>query len=140
MKPHSNDQQFPTSVRKHFDFLKSSYDFRDHPKALGYIRDALEIEFFHGKGEVDILFFVRRDDEIFKPFVSRLFDLTDIVRRLKPEKIEFPGHLPEFLTEAGDVDDYLEFCATLTKSYCKPILQGDLSVFEEIHLRRRENA
>ena len=135
-----NDHQFSTYVEKNFDFLKSDFEFRNLPKALSYVKNGLEIEFFHGKGEVDIVLFVRRVDEKFRLYVSRSFYLLDIVGRLKKGKIEYPNDLPEYLIEMKDVDKYLEFCADLTKTYCKEILEGDLSLLEEIHMARRENA
>jgi hypothetical protein len=137
---HRNDHRFSTYVRKNFDFLISEYGFQSHPKALGYIKNELEIEFYHGKGEIEIVLFVRRDDETFKPYISRLFDLLDIVNRLVPGKMEYPDHLPDYFTEMSDVDEFLKFCADQTKSHCSNILEGDLSVLESIHMKRRSNA
>ena len=136
----SDDHRFSTYVRKNFDFLSRDYGFQRHPKALGYIKNELEIEFYHGKGEIDIVLFVRRDDEIFKPYISRSFDLLDIVKRLVPGKMEYPDNLPEFFIEMSDVDEFLKFCADQTKSYCRTILEGDLSILESIHMKRRANA
>jgi hypothetical protein len=140
MNARSNDQGLSAYVRKHFDFLIDDYDFQYHPKGVGYIKNDLELEFFHGKGEIEIVVYVRREDKIFRPYVSRLFDLLEIVRRLKPKGIQYPSDLPDYFIDMEDVDKYLEFCADLTKSWCKPILEGDMSVLEEIHLKRRKNA
>ncbi len=134
------DSCFSTYVRKNFDFLISNYGFQSHPKALGYIKNELEIVFYHGKGEIEIVLFVRRDDEIFKPYISRSLDLLDIVKRLVPGQMEYPDNLPEYFAEMSDVDEFLKFCADQAKSYCSNILEGDLSVLESIHMKRRANA
>ena len=54
--------------------------------------------------------------------------------------MEYPDNLPEFFIEMNDVDEFLEFCADQTKSYCSNILEGDLSILESIHMKRRANA
>src|SRR5690606_33604688 len=113
------DQKFSAHVKKHFDFLINEYGFRSHHTSLGYVKDVLELEFYHGKGELDVIFFVRRDDEVFRPFVSRSFDLIDIVKRQAGRELTWPSNLPEYIISMEDVDIYLSFLGEVTKKYCK---------------------
>lgn len=69
-----------------------------------------------------------------------LFDLLSIIKRQKNEKIELPDDFPEYIISMEDVDNALSFYANLAKKYCKEQFNGDLSLFEKIHLERRENA
>jgi len=134
----NNENSISTYVKKHFDFLVDDYGFEYHPTGLGYKKDDLEIEFFHGKGEMDIVFFIRREDDIFKPYVSRLFELLSIIQRQKNEKIELPHDFPEYIISMEDVDKALSFYSSLAKKYCKEQFNGDFSLFKIIHLERRE--
>ena len=140
MNPQLNEEPISAYVKKHFDFLVDDYGFEYHPTGLGYIKEDLELEFFHGKGELDIVFFVRRDDDVFKPYISRLFELLDIIKRQMKGNIEWPKDLPEYIISLEDVDKVLSFYSELAKKYCKEQFNGDLSLFEKIHLMRRENA
>ena len=128
MSTQKNENSFSTYVKKHFDFLVNDYGFEYHSKGIGYKKDVLEIEFFYGKGEMDIVFFIRRDDDIFKPYISRLFDLFSIIKRQKNEKIEFPDDFPEHIISMEDVDKALSFYSNLAKKYCKEQFNGDLSL------------
>ena len=101
------------------------------------MKDGLEIEFHHGKGELDVVLFVRRDDEIFRPYISRSFDFLDIARRRKGSKLVFPDTIPQYIVSGDEIDSYLELCSNLMKEYCVSILQGDLSLLEEIHESRK---
>jgi len=129
---------FELMVRKYFYFLINNF---------GYEKNGLEIEFYYGQGAVDIIFFIRISNEVFKPYVSRSFYLLDIINKdinkdinkIKTGRVEFPENIPHYLTAAEDVDKYLSFCAGLMKKYCAIQLEGDLSVFEKIHLQRRKN-
>jgi hypothetical protein len=127
-------------VRKNFDFLKHDYGFENLPKGIGYVKDKLEVEFFHGNGELDIIFFVNRDDEIFRPYISRIFDFFDIAERLGSEKLIFPEDWPRYVINNDDIEACLSYCAELMKGRCRNLLEGDMSIFETIHLARRQNA
>ena len=51
---------FSTLVKNNFDFLKTEYFFSDLKKDIGYVKDDLELEFYQGKGEVEIVFFCKK--------------------------------------------------------------------------------
>ena len=134
---------FESIVRKHFAFLKSEFGFVDKFETLGYEKNGLEIDFYYGKGEIDVIFFVRKSDAIFKPFVSRSFYLFDIARRLKGSKLGRPANIPMSITSLTDekyIDPYLAYCADIMQAHCYAQLDGDLSIFEQIHTSRRASA
>ena len=136
----NTEDGFAEIVSKHFDFLKKEYGFLDHPSELGFINGPVELEFHHGKGEVDIFFFIRRDDNIFRPFISRSFDIWSIIKRQMPDTLHWPNDIPEYLTTMEDIDKYLSFCSEFAKKYCKTQFEVDMALFEEIHLERRKTA
>lgn len=134
------DHRFSTYMRKRFDFLKHDYGFEYHSKALGYTKNDLELEFYYGRGEVQIIFFVNRIDEIFKPYVSRSFDLLSVIKQPKNDQVIYPKNISWPLLEMKDVDLHLEYCANLARVHGKEILMGNMDIFEKEHLKRRENA
>ena len=128
---------FKTLVRKHFDFLKTEYGFGDNPHTFGYKKGIIELEFYYGKGEIEICFFIRRADDIFKAYVSRTFDLLSIIRIERQSDIVFPENLRGYMISDEDMDNYLYFVAKLTRKYCVRQLDGDMSLFEALHLEWR---
>ena len=128
---------FEILVKKYCDFLKVKYGFEEKSEKLVYVKGVIEIEFYQGKGELDIVFFINKQDEIFKPFVSRSFYLDEIVRRVNKNPISYPQTSSGYLISDEDIEIHLKFCAKLLKKYCYLQLEGDLSLFEEIHLERR---
>jgi hypothetical protein len=98
----------------------------------------LELEFHYGRGEIEIVFFVRRDDQIFRPYVSRSFDLLSVIKQPKEAGLTHPT-LPYPILEMKDVDMYLSYCASLLKEYGKSILEGDMEIFEKRHMMRRKD-
>ncbi len=132
---------FKSLVTNNFNYLKSQYDFRDLENGIGYIKEDLELEFHGGNGQVDINFYVRKNDDIFKPFISRSFDLETILRKISPDGLEaYPGEINGYLTENSSINTHLKYYARMLKNHGGHILQGDLKVFEKIHKRRRECA
>ncbi|NNC67044.1 MAG: hypothetical protein HKN83_03300 [Gammaproteobacteria bacterium] len=61
-----------------------------------------------------------------------------IIQRQENEKIELPHDFPEYIISMEDVDKALSFYSSLAKKYCKEQFNGDFSLFEKIHLERRE--
>lgn len=87
------------------------------------------------------MFFVRKDDEIFRPYISRSFDLANIIRRVKTETLEsYPPEITGYLTAPSIIDIHLNYYARLLKKHGKEILNGDLSVFEYVHTMRKDSA
>jgi hypothetical protein len=132
---------FKSLVAENFNFLKFVFDFRNLKDGIGYVKDDLELEFYGGNGQVDINFFVRKNDDIFKPFISRSFDLNSIIRKVSVGKLEpYPKDISGYLTEDSNINLHLRYYARMLKEHGEDILNGDLTIFEQIHKKRRENA
>ena len=132
---------FKSLVAQNFDFLKDDFGFQNLKDRIGYVKGDLELEFYGENGQVDINFFVRKNDGIFKPFISRSFDLYSIIRKVSVEKMEpYPKDISDYLTEDSDINLHLRYYARMLKEHGEDILTGDLTIFEQIHKKRRENA
>ena len=130
---------FNELVTQNFNFMESEYDFQTLEKGIGYVKNDLELEFHQGNGQVDITFFVRKSDEIFKPFISRSFDINSVLMKISQGKLEdYPKEINGYLTDLERVDVYLSYYSRMLKQHGENILKGDLSIFEDIHLKRRD--
>ena len=79
--------EFMTALVEHsFGFLVRDFGYsRRVPAASGsaaYFKEPLLVQFWWGKGEIDILFEVTfdftRDHEVFRPYISRMFTLREL--------------------------------------------------------------
>jgi hypothetical protein len=132
---------FKSLVAQNFNFLEFDFGFRSLKDGIGYMKDDLELEFYEGNGQVDINFFIRKNDVIFKPFISRSFNLNSIMRKVSVEKMEpYPKDIIGYLTEGANINLHLKYYARMLKEHGEDILNGDLTMFEQTHKKRRENA
>lgn len=129
--------EFGKSARRHFDFLINEFGFivtsEDDP--VRYDALSLYVEIWSSKGETDVLFGVKADTDILRPYVSHLFILAEVVRYYK--KGPFPGF--DSYSGAADLTDdqrFLAYLADLMKKYCGEILRGDIKVLEKLSLNR----
>ena len=77
---------------------------------------------------------------MFRPYVSRSFDLLSVAKIEKGEKLEKPELLSQYIVSTDENAEFLAYCAKIMKSYCKNILNGNLNTLEKIHLERRKNS
>lgn len=121
------------TVRTHFDFLITDFGFTrtsdDDP--VRYDAATLYVEIGSSKGAIDLLFGVKVDTDVLRPYVSHRFSLDEVVRYYKQ------GPFPTFASFAGAPDAprnerYLMYLAGLTKKYCGDILRGDITPFERL--------
>lgn len=132
---------FSRLVKLNFNFLKTQFGFDYLKSGIGYIKEDLELEFYIGNGQVDIIFFVRKDNKIFRPYISRSFELMCILRLVKKSKLEpYPSEIDRYLIDSTSMDLHLKYYARLMKQHGTDILKGDLSVFEQVHSLRKDNA
>ncbi|MHC1742792.1 MAG: hypothetical protein AB9873_07140 [Syntrophobacteraceae bacterium] len=118
-------------------FLEVDYGFVRDPDALVYRRDWLELECWLDRGECDIFFFVRRDDDIFRPYISRMFQLNEIVRRQVKSWPPSGIDLREMPLTREKLEAHFKWEAQRLKRFARPILEGDISLLGKIHLERR---
>ncbi len=128
---------FASLAHKHFGFLSTGFPFRLTSDAdpVRYDSSTLYVEIWSGKGEVDLIFGVKVDTDILRPYVSHLFSLAEIVRYHKE------GPFPTFKSfsdfpDLTEEERYLIHLASLTRRYCADILNGDLSVLERLSTNR----
>ena len=124
-------------IRTHFDFLITDFGFArtsdDDP--VRYDAATLYVEIESSKAEIDLMFGVKADTDVLRPYVSHRFSLDEVVRYYKH------GPFPVFASFAGDPDAarderFVMYLAGLTKQYCGDILRGDLAPFESLSVNR----
>jgi hypothetical protein len=142
---------------RHFTFLVENYGYSIHADAedarqetVRFDRFPLSVNLGWYKGEVDIVFEVAfafaRDHAVFRPFVSRRFNLAEILGRID-ERALMPlkearlsgGWIsgPTFSTSA---DNALRIASNLMQAYCGSILSGQLGLLEKITAERAVHA
>ena len=131
---------FPQLVKEAFSFLEDyGFEFtvaEERQYCVIYRGASLDIEFYWGKGELDVLLQVKIENEIFRPYISRSFELPAVVRYLV--KHAFESYSPTgHVRSIEDANRNLRFMADLMKRHCASLLAGDLSVLEEITLKKR---
>jgi hypothetical protein len=101
-----------------------------------------------GEGEVDITFVVSlpfsKDHAIFRPYVSRTFNLVEVALRMDPNALEplrkQSASRAGYITDRAGAEAYMCTCVELMRRHCTPLLKGDLEVLEELTKDRRANA
>ena len=128
---------FGKCVRTHFDFLVDDFGFAltSDDDTVRYDATTLSVEIWSSKGEVDLIFGVKGDTDIIRPYMTHLFSLADVVRYYK--RGPFPG-IGSFPTSPGMTEEQRSviYLATLTKRYCGGILRGDITPLERLTLNR----
>ena len=144
---------FENSVTTHFGFLEQEFGFACHWRSeqptehAEYCKDPLSVDIWWGKGEIDITFSVSLDfsknHAVFRPYVSRSFDLTEVARRFDPQALaprhSWDGASAGYISDLSRATAYLSFCAEVMQRHCRPLINGDLTVLEQLTLQRRAN-
>lgn len=137
--------KFLESIVAHFGFLQDEFGFQFHPGQLAYLKEPLSVTFGWYKGEIDIDFSVSLSftdtHEIFRPYLSRSFRLTEVVRQSdSPAPSSWSLGGGGYITTDEEAHAYLEGCARLMRKHCGPLLRGDLTALEQLTIKRRGNA
>jgi hypothetical protein len=142
-------------IEHSFGFLVRDFGYsRKMSAASGnaaYFKEPLLIQFWWGKGEIDILFEVTfdfaRDHEVFRPYISRTFTLRELAlhhdRQAMAPLRELARSSPQAagLLESPELAGrYLELTARIMQAHCRRTLDGDLSLLEQITRERRVRA
>jgi hypothetical protein len=126
---------FIETVQDKFSFLENTYGFTLKKKTASsteYTNGKIDILIGWYKGEVDIDVYVRIESDIFKPYLSRIFRLIQIIKYVDPKAIKNAPQFPNYITSDADCYVALAWGAKMMKSVCDPILRGDLRILEEI--------
>ncbi|HXV14352.1 MAG TPA: hypothetical protein VEC56_09125 [Candidatus Krumholzibacteria bacterium] len=129
---------FAKTVRTHFDFLASDFGFVPTSEDAGGVRydsATLCVEIGAGKGEIDLVFRVKVDTDVLRPYISHVFSLAEVVRYYKT------GPFPRFdsfppIPGASEEQRYVIYLAALTRNYCEEILRGDITALERLSVNR----
>lgn len=131
-------------VTRSFAFLVDQYGFQltSGPRqssldAIRYEKKPLLIEFGWYKGEIDIIFHVDLENEVFRPYISRIFALSEIARRHDRDAYRNAPRFPNYITTRDEAETAVQFEAHVMRKYCKLVLRGDISFLEEITHERR---
>ncbi len=129
--------EFGESAGRHFDFLIKEFGFSltSGEDPVRYDSACLYVEIWSSKGETDVLFGVKVDTDILRPYVSHLFSLAEVVRYYKT------GPFPHFASFTGAPDlaeeeRFLVYWAALMKKYCGDVLRGDITALEKLAQNR----
>ena len=128
-----------TEKSKYDTFARGSNDFgfalTSDDEPVRYDAATLYVEIWSSKGEIDLIFGVKVDTDIIRPYVSHVFSLAEVVRYHKTGP--FPG-FGSFPAIPGITEEqrFLIYLATLTKKYCGDILRGEIAALERLSLNR----
>ncbi len=130
---------FATLARRRFAFLESDHSFAFRVIDSGYVRfeqPELELNLCWSRWEYSAILQVRREDAVFRPYVSRQFALHTVVLAFDPAAYPSSGELPLDVKTLEDVDRYLLLDAALLRKHCVPVLDGDFAVLEAMYKGR----
>jgi len=136
---------FFQSVRQTFDFLVRDFGYQlqrsisDDASCVIYTHPLMNVEFYWGKGELDVIFRVKVENEIFRPYRSRAFSLSEVIRYLDETAFNAYPQINNgaYITTLSDAENVLQFHSALMHKYCTGILSGDLSLFEKLTIEKR---
>jgi len=136
-------ERFIEFAKSDFAFLERDFGFIAGPAgdswdAISFVKIGLSIEVSWYKGEVDVLFRVLLENDIFRPYISRSYILGEVVRQIDPNALDKCPALPEWALSAEDAHQFLIYYAMLMQKHCLSILQGDFSILEPIAIKRRK--
>jgi hypothetical protein len=139
-----NDMEgFFDAVTRSFAFLVDQYGFQllsgprhNSPESIRYEKKPLVIEVGWYKGEIDIAFYVDLENDVFRPYVSRTFHLSELARRQDKTAYRNGPRFPNYITTRQEAQSAIQFEARVMRKCCKSVLQGDLRLLEEITRER----
>lgn len=136
---------FPDRVAEELGFLVQKHAFtctKSLADVVEFTKYPLVVSVGWHKGEldldvmVDIEFTV--DHPVFRPFTSRTFRLTEIVKQARGKAVTAAelGSVDGSVLTEEHVRERLRGCSRLLKRHCAELLAGDLGVLEAITKRR----
>ncbi len=101
-----------------------------------YVKYPLTLYATWGQGELGVAFFVDLeftvDHPVFKPYLTRTFDLEQIARVAGAPRETVRGGAAEYVTTEEQVRARLRRAKSLLKRHLTGLLKGDLSLLEAI--------
>ena len=144
MEPSPEQKRFLDFASRDFSFLVDEFGFTVTTDAVcgaGFafanVPLALIINLGWYKAEVDFEFQLLLVNSVFRPYISRRFNLGEIVLHMDPNAFDRRFALPDLALSADAAHCFLRHYAMLIRKYCIPILNGDFAALEEITWERR---
>jgi hypothetical protein len=103
---------------KEYGFQLVSKDCRSSLDSITYEKKPLTIELGWYKGEIDISFHVDLENDIFRPYISRTFMLSEIALRQDKDAYRDAPSFPDYITTLAQAKAMLKFTAGIMKKHC----------------------
>lgn len=104
--------------------------------AVEYVKYPLTLYATWGHGELGVVFFVdiefTVDHPVFKPFLTRTFDLEQVARAAGAPREPVRGGAAEYVTTEEQARACMRRARSLLKRHLSGLLDGDLSLLETI--------
>ncbi|HMK34816.1 MAG TPA: hypothetical protein VK463_07110 [Desulfomonilaceae bacterium] len=137
--------RFLESVREIYNFLVKDYGFhlmipewRTGLETIIFQGPGYDIEIGWHKGQIDILFRVKLENSLFRPYISREFSFRETILFFSATAFNDPPLMPPWTITSADAVPVLRYYAELIDKHCDSVLRGDLEVFETLTKKRRK--
>ncbi len=134
------NDDFRPAARKVFDFLVDDFgfSFTEEPKlndfhhsiytSVQYDSASFFIEIYKEKGQISLLFTVKGDTPIIRPYMTHRFELAQVA---SAGFLRWASGITRNWKQATD-DDHLRLLKKILLEDCTAILRGDIEIFEKL--------
>ncbi|MDJ0987585.1 MAG: hypothetical protein QNJ26_18745 [Desulfobacterales bacterium] len=136
-------QQFINAAQKDFSFLADEYGFSYTPpesdsslESLRYEKLPLYVEISWYKGEMDVIVGYAGETAILRPYKSRIFLLTEIALHRDSSALKDAPRFPNYITTENEILTAVAYWSQTLKKYGPELLNGDISLLEDIATKR----
>ncbi|MDQ3686123.1 MAG: hypothetical protein M3430_11070 [Acidobacteriota bacterium] len=138
------NDDFRPAARNVFDFLIDDFGFffTEEPKlndfhhsiytSVRYDSASVFIEIYKEKGQISLLFTVKGDTPIIRPYMTHRFELSEVS---SAGFLRWTSSITQNWKQATD-DDYLRLLKKILLEDCAPILRDDIEFFEKMTAAR----
>ena len=138
---------FRPAARNVFDFLIDDFgfSFTEEPKlndvhhsiytSVRYDSASVFIEIYKEKGQIGLLFGVKGDTQIIRPYMTHRFELSEVA---PAGFLRWASSITQNWKQATD-DDFLRLLKKILLGDCAAILRGDIEIFETLTAARNQS-
>lgn len=137
-------KHFINTAKKEFSFLTDTYGFAlslpesdSSLEPLRYDNLPLYTEISWYKGELGVIVGYTGETPILRPYQSRIFSLAEIALHLDSHSLADAPRFPNYITAENEILTAIAYWSQIMKRYCSAILGGNITVLEEIALKRQ---
>jgi len=103
---------------KEYGFQLTSKEPRSSLDSVAYEKKPVTIELGWYKGEIDISFHVDLENEIFRPYISRTFGVSEIALRQDRDAYRDAPRFPDYVTTGAQAEAALNYGAEIMPRSC----------------------